>query len=244
MSAAAAELEPPSPPPPPASDLEDYGLPAEPGPHPLTRRRILVPLGCLLAVLLLPFAHYALRDDAAITTSVPFSDDFNRAQLGENWFSTGGHWRIVNGALYSPGVKNNPLWLQAKLPANAIVEFDVRAENGDGDAKFEIFGNGRDHASGYVGIFGGWKNSVSVLARQDEHARNRKESRTMKVETGRTYRFKIERAGDTLNWHIDGQPFLSWKDEAPLKGAGHDRFGFSTWATDVYFDNLTVRSSD
>lgn len=243
MSAAAAapsELEPP----PPDAEAEDYGQAPTPGPHPLTRRAIWLPLACLLAVLLLPFAHYALRGEAAVTATVPFSDDFERAELGEHWFSTGGHWRIVDGWLYSPGVKNNPLWLQAKLPADVVVEFDVRAESIDGDAKFEIFGNGRDHASGYVGIFGGWKNSVSVLARLNEHGRDRKEIRTKKVEIGRTYRFKIERAGDTLSWHVDGEPFLSWKDDAPLKGPGNDRLGFSTWATDVYFDNLTVRSPD
>lgn len=244
MSATAVVQAPPPTPSPADAAPEAYGQAPEPGGHPLVRPRVWGPLAALLAVLLLPFVHYALRGEAPVSATLPFSDDFNRAELGEHWFSTGGHWRIVDGWLYSPGVKNNPLWLQAKLPENVIVEFDVRAESPDGDAKFEIFGNGRDHASGYVGIFGGWRNSVSILARLNEHGRDRKESRTMKVQAGRTYRFRVERAGDTLSWHVDGQPFLSWKDEKPLKGPGHDRFGFSTWATDVYFDNLMVRASD
>lgn len=223
---------------------EPYALPPEPGPHPLKRRAVWLPLAVLLAVLLLPFVHYALRGEAEATVTVPYSDDFERAELGEQWFSTGGHWRIENGWLYSPGVKNNPLWLKAKLPRDVVVEFDVRAEDTDGDAKFEIFGNGRDHASGYVGIFGGWKNTVSVLARLDEHGKDRKETRSLKVEKGRTYRFKVERTGDTLAWSIDGQPFLSWKDDRPLEGSGHDRFGFSTWMSDVYFDNLSIRAAN
>ena len=69
----------------------------------------------------------------------------------------------------SPGVKNNPLWLKAKLPENVAVDFDVRSMSPEGDIKCEIFGDGSDHASGYVLIHGGWNNSISIIARLDEH---------------------------------------------------------------------------
>jgi len=221
-------------------DVEPIGLPPEPGPHPLRQRRVQVPLAILLFVLAIPFLHLGLRGAATTTTKVPFSDDFQREALGEHWFATGGFWRPVDGWLYSPGVKNNPLWLRAALPRDVAVEFDVRAEDSDGDIKCEVFGNGRDHASGYVLVFGGWSNSVSIIARLDEHGKDRKERRDRKVEKGRSYHFRIERKGNVLSWFIDGEPFMSFDDTDPLEGDGHDRFALGTWVNDVYFDNVSV----
>jgi hypothetical protein len=220
---------------------EPFVLPPAPGPHPLTQRRVWLPLAILLFLLNIPFLHLFLRGAAPVTTTVPFKDDYERAQLGDDYFATGGFWRILDGQLYSPGVKNNPLWVKAKLPRDVVVEFDARAESTAGDIKCEIFGNGRDHSSGYILVFGGWSNTISALARLDEHGADRKERRDKKVEKGRTYHFKVTRQGTLLTWAIDGETFLSWDDANPLEGSGHDRFGFGTWATDAYFDNLEIR---
>lgn len=220
---------------------ERLGVKPPPGPHPLTRRRIWLPLAILLFVLNIPFIHLLTRGAAATTTTVPFHDDFNRDQLGQNYFATGGQWRIVDGQLYSPGVKNNPLWLKAKLPHDVTVEFDVRSESIAGDVKCEIFGNGRDHSSGYILIFGGWNNTISAIARLDEHGNDRKDRRDKKVEKGRTYHWKVVRDGTVLTWYIDGELFLKYDDPNPLEGSNHDRFGFGTWATDAWFDNLSIQ---
>jgi hypothetical protein len=190
----------------------------------------------------LPFIVYFLRGDAPTTVEIGqgFSDDFERDQVGANYFTTGGLWRIEKGVLHSPGAKNNPLWLKARLPADVAVEFDVRSESNEGDIKCEIFGNGRDHASGYVVLFGGWSNSTSALARRDEHGRDRKENRSLRVTKGKTYRFKVQRKGTLLQWFADGNLMLEWDDPEPLRGSGHDRFGFSSWEADLYFDNLKI----
>ena len=205
----------------------------------LKRGQLAVLVGIVVAVQM-PFLLYLARGEAPAAATVPFADDFNREAIGAHYFATGGHWRIEDGTLHSPGVKNNPLWLGAKLPADVAVEFDVRSESGDGDIKCEIFGNGYDHSSGYVIVFGGWSNSISVLARLDEHGRDRLENRNLKVEKGRTYRFRIERTGSLLRWFVDGALALELDDKVPLKGEGHDRFGFSSWDSDVFFDNLKV----
>lgn len=118
----------------------------------------------------LPLIHYALRGEQEATLEVPYRDDFSdRTTVERNYFTNGGFWRTVNGQLLAPGVKNNPLWLKAKLPRDAVVEFDVRSDSPEGDIKCEIFGDGLNHASGYVLIHGGWNNSVSIIARRDEH---------------------------------------------------------------------------
>jgi hypothetical protein len=60
------------------------------------------------------------------------------------------------------------------------------------------------------------------------------------VEKGRTYHVRVTRQGKLMRWELDGKPALEMNDPAPLSGNGHDRFGFSSWANDTYFDNLVV----
>jgi len=229
---------------PPGARVAGAGEPASGLDRPLGRLGWLVVALCVLATSL-PLLHLALRGAPPVTVAGPrFDDDFERPEIGGNWFTTGGHWRILRGELWSPEAKNNPLWLKMRLPRDVAVEFDARSETATGgrpgDIKFEIFGNGRDHASGYVCVFGGWGNQISVIARQDEHGADRKERRDAKVEPGRTYHMRVERAGRELRWLVDGRMFLTYDDPKPLEGAGHDRFGFSSWEADVFFDNLRI----
>ena len=224
-------------------------------------------IAALALVLNAPLIHfYLLRSAPEASVTLPFTDEFeDPATVGKNYWSTGGFWRTVNGELLSPGVKNNPLWLKAKLPQNVVVEFDVKSMSPEGDVKVEIFGNGTDHASGYVLIHGGWNNSISIIARLDEHAptlaalqaqapgkdlvaegiyrsdsRVRVEASPFKVDLGRQYHWRIERRGKVISWFIDGQPFMRFEDPLPLTGKGHDRFAFSSWEAQLYFDNLSV----
>jgi len=245
-------------------------------PQPLSRGARFVLLGVVLLANL-PLIHYALRGEQEATVQVPYADDYSdRTTVERNYWTNGGYWRTVNGQLLAPGVKNNPLWLKAKLPRDAVVEFDTRSESPEGDIKCEIFGDGLNHASGYVLIHGGWNNSVSVIARLDEHGvslsqlqqearkiqseqnlpqanlvdtgvfradtRMRVEANPYPVQIGRTYHWKIERKGTVLRWSIDGKPFMEFDDPFPLEGSGHDRFAFSSWEAQLYFDNLSVRA--
>lgn len=244
-------------------------------PEGLSRRGWAVLCG-LVVLFQFPLIHYfLLRGEAPTTTQVPYHQDFSDPGVVErDFYSTGGYWRVVNGELLSPGVKNNPLWLQASLPENVAIEFDVRSESTQGDIKVEVFGDGTDHASGYVLIHGGWNNSLSIIARMDEHGpslerlrqqaaregqrrgvpgddmaatgvvredtRMRVEAKPYPVQKGRTYHWRIERRGTLLRWLIDGQPFMEFNDPFPLKGKGHDRFGFSSWESQLFFDNLRI----
>lgn len=239
---------------------------------PLTRPATRFVIAGLVVLFNLPLLHYYLfRATPEVAATLPWHDDFSQpSTVAAHYWSSGGHWRVVEGQLLSPGVKNNPLWLEASLPHDVAVEFDVRSMSPEGDIKCEIFGDGSDHASGYVLINGGWNNSLNVIARLDEHGpslsalqaqasqqggdlvtsgvytagtRTRVEARTTeanKVQLGRTYHWRIERRGRLLSWSIDGQPMLTFDDPFPLGGKGHDRFGFSSWEAQLFFDNLTV----
>jgi hypothetical protein len=231
-----------------------------------TTRGVLVGLVLLVNV---PLIHYfVFRSAPKAVETVPLNDDFSSEErLKNSYFSTGGQWRLINGELLSPGVKNNPLWLKASLPNNVAIDFDAKSTSPEGDIKVEIFGDGSDHASGYVLIHGGWNNQISVIARLDEHGpslpslqadaqrqgkdlasmyrsdtRVRVEGNPFPVVIGQTEHWRIERRGSIISWFINGKPFLSFDDPMPLTGKGHDRMGFSSWEAQLYFDNLKIEA--
>lgn len=188
------------------------------------------------------------------------TDDFERATLGANWRITSGRWRIEEGKVCASGARNHPIWLKRRIPANAVIEFDASSGSPDGDIKAELWGDGRsgatsvsyNNATSYLTIWGGWKNHYHVLARIDEHAKDRKElvldansaqAKLKPVEANRSYHFRIERSdGRTVQWFVDGEPILAYPDAEPLAGPGHEHFGFNNWEVPVCFDNLTIKA--
>lgn len=179
-----------------------------------------------------------------------FRDDFERTQLGAAWHNTGGPYELRNGELHVRGARNKPLWLRRVLPRNVRIEFDVRSESDDGDIKCEVFGDGVSRAeqasyraTSYVVVHGGWSNTISIIARMDEHGNDRRERRGAQVERSRTYHWTLERVpgSNVLSWSVDRRAFLSLDDRSPLEGSGHDHFAFNNWETDLWFDNLVVR---
>ena len=188
-----------------------------------------------------------------------FSDDFERTGgLGPAYRATSSVWAIDRGRLCGAGAKNHPVWLARRLPVNARIEFQALSESEDGDIKAEFWGDGRSSATGvsytdatsYLTIFGGWKNRFHVLARLDEHAPDRREIKLERaaadptrrtVEAHRAYQFRVERQdGHTVRWSVDGVEMSSYPDEEPLRGDGHEHFGFNDWQVRVCFDNLRV----
>jgi hypothetical protein len=188
----------------------------------------------------------------------PFVDSFERAELGPDFHATAPVWQLQSGQLCVNGAHNHPVWLTKRLPTNARIEFDVVSSSAQGDIKAEYWGDGTGaatstsytNASSYLTIFGGWKNQYHVLARLDEHAQGRPEVRLDKASTelrarpvqpNQTYHFKVERSdGKTVRWSVDDIEILSFSDPNPLKGKGHDHFGFNDWEVPLCFDNLKI----
>jgi hypothetical protein len=181
----------------------------------------------------------------------PFSDTFERTTLGEDWLATApAGVTLEGGALVVQGLTNRPVWLKRPLPERAVIEFDAWTDSPEGDIKVEAWGDGRSAyggdprlaytATGYVFVFGGWKNSASTIARQDEHAATNPVRKGAAVRPGQHYRMRITRDGTRLSWSVDGQPFLSMEDPRPLTGPRNRHFGFSGWQSRVHFDNLRI----
>jgi hypothetical protein len=184
------------------------------------------------------------------TISAPFTDTFDRGELGASWNATSPQYKLAGGALTVQNAYNHPAWLKERLPRDAQIDLDVSSKSAVGDIKIELWGDGESFAhekgaytsSGYVFIFGGWRNSLSVLCRMEEHGAGRKAERAdLKVQPNRTYHWTITRKGGSLDWKIDGQPFLAWNDPEPLAGQGHEYLGLNDWESQVTIDNLSIR---
>jgi hypothetical protein len=179
--------------------------------------------------------------------------------LGPDWYQAQTNvWHIENGRLCGQDAKNHGVWLRRVLPINARIEFDAVADSTDGDLKAEVWGDGQSaatsisytNATSYLTILGGWKNTLHVLARLNEHGSDRKvikvdrdsdDPREKPVTAGQHYHFKVERTdGKTVRWFVDGLEYLSYPDSSPLAGMGHDHFGFNDWEVKVCFDNVKV----
>ncbi|EYF01324.1 hypothetical protein [Chondromyces apiculatus] len=187
-----------------------------------------------------------------------FLDDFERAELGAEWNALSPRWKIVSGRLCARGARNKGVWLRRALPVNAVVEFDAIAESETGDLKAEVWGDGQSGATGtsytdatsYLVILGGWKNTMHVLARMDEHGEDRFEvevdpesddERARPVSPGQVYRFRVERSdGRTVRWSVNGISYFELADPEPLAGRGHEHLGFNNWDAPVCFDNVRV----
>ncbi|MEM9461340.1 MAG: hypothetical protein AAGF11_44660 [Myxococcota bacterium] len=180
---------------------------------------------------------------------VLFSDDFERDTLGPQWAPSGPGAAIERGVLKVEGLQNHPVWLTKSLPDDVRIEFDAWATTEEGDIKVELAGDGKSSATslnyvatGYVVLFGGWNNTLNAIVRRNEHGRKRQTNTEPKVEPGRRYHFTIVRTGSELRWELDGREILSYEDEAPLRGKGHDHFAFSGWDAQTHFDNLVIEA--
>lgn len=210
------------------------------------------------SLLVLSFASLAAAGLACTPQGDPsvgpdgYTDDFEREELGEQWYNTGASWRIVDGQLNIRNARNRPLWLRRVLPRDARIEFDVRSESPDGDIKCEVYGDGTSRATSesytatsYVIIFGGWHNSLNGIARMDEHGEDRVMNRTgaagqPRVVPGQTYHLRVERRGDTVTSFVDDAQIATMTDESPLEGRGHDHFAFNDWEVELWIDNLRI----
>jgi hypothetical protein len=184
------------------------------------------------------------------TLSLPFRDNFDRSELGETWYTERpGRWILdydqknKQGRLCVEQAENNPLFLRARLPRDVQIEFDAWAIERDGDVKVEIFTDGKYNKSGYVLVHGGWNNTLSIIDRLDEHNRNRRWRRGGPIQN-RRYHWRVVRTKDTINWYVDGNLYLTYKDPMPLEGPGHEFFAFGNWTARVCFDNLLITAPD
>jgi hypothetical protein len=202
----------------------------------------------LRVVLLAALAACKVNDPAPITG--PFTDQFERHELGDLYLASGTGYSVHAGALSAHGAHNHPLWLTRRIPDNVRIEFDCWSTEQRGDIKVELFGDGHSFdpdggaytATGYEVIFGGWYNSKSMIARLYEHGKDVVERKLPRVVANQRYHWRIDRKAGKITWYVDDltTPFLEYVDPEPLGGPDHGYFAFNNWETDTWFDNLVI----
>lgn len=199
----------------------------------------------MVCALLLGLVVSSCKATAGGGSTAPFSDDFNRAELGDRWVKAG-NWRIEDGRLWSRGEHNEALWLKYDLPRDVQIEFEALSAVPAVDLKCELFGDGRDHQSGYIIINGGWNNSVSIIAKLAEHELDEVPPGTVPykrvsgLQPNKVYRWKIVRRGNVITQFLDGEKYLERKDDDALYSPNHNKFAFNNWSALVWFDNLKI----
>lgn len=172
-----------------------------------------------------------------------FKDTFERSEIGGNYEIQGGDWRIENGKLRCGTAKNRNLVLKSvDLPQNGIVELTMKSHSDAVDVKFNLWGDGKihDHGDGYTFILGGWNNRISVISKLHEHEKKRSEKKE-KLEKETLYKIKVERLSNKIKWFVNGELFLEYNDETPLKVSdGFSKLSFANWKSDVEFDDLKI----
>ncbi len=147
---------------------------------------------------------------------------------------------MLQGALTSFGDHNQPLWLVPPLSKNVRVEFTAWSDSAAVDTKIEIFGDGVTHSTGYIVILGGWNNTITTIARLDEHETTRQAVKRG-WNMGQRYRWRVQRTdGHTLEMFIDDARVLAYDDAKPLQGERNNRLAFTSWASEVHYDDLVV----
>ncbi len=200
----------------------------------------------------------AAEPSNAAPVNAPWTDNYDRSNVGPSYRATSSAWHLEQGRLCAHGSRNHPLWLLHTLPENVRIQFDAESATAEGDIKVELFGDGQSFAqttaytgaTSYLVIFGGWRNQFHVLSRLNEHDPQRLEERLAQsasqpqlrpLRARQSYHFKIERsAGKTLQVWLDGALLFTFTDSDPLRGKGHQYFGFNNWEAPVCFDNLTI----
>lgn len=181
------------------------------------------------------------RTDGVSGGELVFEDTFDGQDVDARWSSTSSVWRLEEGAMVVAGARNAALWLNFPLPERVRVEFDAIADSEDGDIKFEIFGDGQTHESGYIAIYGGWSNQTTCIARLDEHGSDRLDApEHQTIVPGQTYQLTAVRTDNQFRWYIDGELVLTRDDQQPLRGESHRFFAFNNWDAPVRFDNLRI----
>ena len=173
-----------------------------------------------------------------------FSDDFNRAELGDKYTVQGGDWKIENGEVVSSKAENRNLVLSGiELPQNGVVELTMWSESKAVDVKFNLWGDGKihDHGDGYSFILGGWSNRISVISKLHEHEKNRSQDKKTKWKKGEKYKVTVARKDSKIKWLVNGKLYLEYVDSSPLKvGEGFNRLSFGNWRSQVHFDDLKI----
>jgi len=177
---------------------------------------------------------------------------------------------IKDGHLFveadTTGYRQSTIWLDQELSGDLIIECDVHVVSSDNKANninFMVFysdpksnklSDSRDERSdgaynryhklsGYIFTYlaDGIENNARFRFRDNPGFNLISESKGFECKIGETYHIKIIRKGNRFQFWSNGYKAIDAVDDLfnPLYNKGY--FGFRTWHTTLWWDNLTIR---
>ena len=175
--------------------------------------------------------------DAHVSTSHEYDYTFYRAPT--DWYVTSGTWDVASRWICTPtwtwyggwGDRVASVWNKRGFAGDFTVEIFAAAKMDSAgppyylhprDLNVTVAGDGRDLASGYSCIFGGWNNTSTRLLRGTHTvAETDKTLLPMPYHPQahhRWFRLTVEKTGDTIRYYLDRKLLLQYKDATPLDG--------------------------
>ena len=162
-----------------------------------------------------------------------FSDHFERAAPGADWRALRGDWSIKEGRLAVLG--HGQIMCTKTFPGAQRLEFDATAE-GPCDLTGVLCAGEGGYAGGYFVGFGTENNAYSKLLVQGVEVKRW----NAVITPGKVHHQIVQREGNTLTHVVDGKVVMTYEDDEPLKGKGHDRVGFYVFGKSQVIDNVKV----
>jgi len=162
-----------------------------------------------------------------------FADDFEGGELATNWEALRGDWLMEEGRLTVLG--HGQIMCTKTFPGAQRLEFDAMAED-PCDLTGVICASPLGYRYGYFVGFGTANNAYSKLLVQAVEV-NRWDA---VIKPGKIHHQIVQREGNTITHVVDGTVVMTYHDDEPLKGEGHDRIGFYVFGSSQMIDNVRV----
>ncbi len=172
--------------------------------------------------------------------TLAFSDDFERDELGDDWKTIGGEWRVEDGKLvcgnaYSEIVINKAFSGCQRIEFEALTSAEIPCDfspvihsGGKGSRGFE---------GGYLLQFGGSGNTLNRILRANQPLEDRSADRF--IVPGHVHNIIAELDGYIVRLTVDGHTIVEGHDPEPLVGPGHEIAGLYVYR-ETFIDNLRV----
>ena len=147
-----------------------------------------------------------------------FEDNFDRAEVGENWKVLKGDWQIEKGKLLGKG---GELLCTLPFPGGQRMEYEATGGEVLCDLSAFVGANEKGYLEASVFGFGSNNNRLSqITARGKEIAAGE-----AVIEKGKTYRVSCERDGHRLRLWVDGEVVVDGTCDDPPIGVRHEQIG-------------------
>jgi len=178
-----------------------------------------------------------------------------------DWAPASGNWQVTNRWTCDPrwsffsgfSAELAALWNKRPFRDDVTVEFaaGIKMDNARGGGRYANYasdinvtlcGDGKDLTTGYSFIFGGWRNSVSRILRNNQTVA---ETRSSVIPTSGLHRrwlyFKAQRRGNELSFWVDNTQILRFEDPNPLPG---DRVALWTWQNGIMVARVRISAGE